>query len=60
MKAFKQLEQDATFGPLFQLLVIFSRETLSSYMDFYSKHAEFMNAMKLDHNECKTHMRYVC
>jgi len=57
MKAFKQLEKDSKYGPLYQLLVIFSKETLSSYMGFYAKHSKFMGEMKLDHTECQTNMR---
>lgn len=57
LPAIRQLENDAKYEPVFQLLKIFLTQTLEAYLAFHSENSSVLKSYGLVHEDCVTKMR---
>ncbi|CAH8385736.1 unnamed protein product [Eruca vesicaria subsp. sativa] len=57
LPAVAQLEKDAKYAPVYQLLKIFLTQRLNAYMDFQAANAECLKSYGLVDEDCVTKMR---
>ncbi|KAJ7971090.1 Eukaryotic translation initiation factor 3 subunit M [Quillaja saponaria] len=57
MPAIRQLEKDAKYALVYQLLNIFLTQRLDSYLEFHAANSTSLNSYGLVHEECITKMR---
>ncbi|KAM7516695.1 hypothetical protein LguiA_006278 [Lonicera macranthoides] len=57
MPAVAQLEKDAKYALVYQLLKIFLTQRLDAYLDFHSANSTLLKSYGLVHEECVTKMR---
>ncbi|XP_054803214.1 uncharacterized protein LOC129306567 [Prosopis cineraria] len=57
MPAVGQLEKDAKYAPVYQLLKIFLTQTLDAYVEFHAANSALLKNYDLVHEECITKMR---
>ncbi|GER31319.1 eukaryotic translation initiation factor 3subunit M [Striga asiatica] len=59
MPAVVQLEKDAEYAPIYQLLKIFLTKRLDAYLDFYSSNSSILGSYGLVHEDLVSKMRLV-
>ncbi|KAL3844591.1 hypothetical protein ACJIZ3_001994 [Penstemon smallii] len=59
MPAIAQLEKDAEYALVYQLLKLFLTQKLDAYLDFHSTNATFLKSHGLVHEDCVTKMRLI-
>ncbi|KAK2986306.1 hypothetical protein RJ640_021875 [Escallonia rubra] len=57
MPAVAQLEKDAKYAPVYQLLKIFLTQRLDAYLDFHAANANLVKGYGLVHEDCIAKMR---
>lgn len=57
MPAIAQLEKDAQYGPVYQLLKIFLTQRLDAYLDFEAANSALLKTYGLVHDDCISKMR---
>ncbi|KAL0431781.1 UNVERIFIED_CONTAM: Eukaryotic translation initiation factor 3 subunit M [Sesamum radiatum] len=59
MPAITQLEKDAKYALVYQLLKIFLTQRLDAYLDFHSSNPNFLESYGLVHEDCVAKMRLI-
>ncbi|KAL2252368.1 eukaryotic translation initiation factor 3 subunit M [Sesamum indicum] len=59
MPAIAQLEKDAKYALVYQLLKIFLTQRLDAYLDFHSSNSNFLESYGLVHEDCVAKMRLI-
>lgn len=59
MPAIVQLEKDAQYAPVYQLLKIFLTQRLDAYLDFEAANSALLKNYGLEHDDCISKMRLV-
>ncbi|KAI9120767.1 hypothetical protein K1719_007800 [Acacia pycnantha] len=59
MPAVGQLEKDAKYALVYQLLKIFLTQTLDAYLEFHAANSALLKSYDLVHEECVTKMRLI-
>ncbi|KAL6554536.1 hypothetical protein OROHE_007559 [Orobanche hederae] len=57
---FQQLEKDAKYASVYQLLKIFLPKRLDAYLDFHSSNSNLLDSHGLVHEDCITKMKLIC
>ncbi|KAL8528484.1 hypothetical protein ACS0TY_006056 [Phlomoides rotata] len=59
MPAIAQLEKDAKYAPVYQLLQIFLTQKLDAYLEFHSSNSSLLSSSGLVHEDCVSKMRLI-